>query len=328
MVLTTEIMDRVLPDGFSDWRPRNEQAVNKAQALRARDGGEGPFSRSYFWQKCLTHRLREERNWLSLSLTGLEYSNEWLEQAVGFIEVDASIVHDEAIQQASRGTGYFFGAILYDHRDNPEKARLTSLDFGELDGMLKGIPTIRLAAADILHGPHLAGATSSCWASLRNLKNQPDHILTVKHAIAGLRKGQRVAMAGGGSSTLIEFCEGSVDAALIKPHQALTSMQSVKLDVDPAVGSDITFTGAGSNQRTGKITKTWVFPTDSSAYDAQRVHFDVAGVQGDSGALVRLAATGEAVGLYTGIKVGRSTQSGMSQAIWQATELLKIDLYE
>jgi hypothetical protein len=100
------------------------------------------------------------------------------------------------------------------------------------------------------------------------------------------------------------------------------------MDVDPAVGSDVNFTGAGTSQRSGRITKTWVFPTDADPYDPQRVHFDVTGVQGDSGALVRLASTGEAVGIYTGTKVGQSTQSGMSQAIWQATELLGIEIYE
>jgi hypothetical protein len=135
-------------------------------------------------------------------------------------------------------------------------------------------------------------------------------------------------MAAGGFGTLEDYCDGSVDAALVQPPSGASSALTLSLDVDPAIGLDVSFIGAGTPQRSGRITKTWVFANNSDPYDPQRVHFDVMGAPGDSGALVRLDATSEAVGIYTGIKAGRSTQSGMSQAIWQATDLLAIDLYE
>lgn len=327
MPLTLEIMAQVLPTEPPPWEPRTETERHKADLLRARDGGDGPFSRGYFWQKHITSQLREARNWLSDSLTALAYPHGLLQQAVGYIEIDQSFATDEAVQRAARGTGYFFGAIIYDHRGG-EVGLAASRDIGELDASSGGIPAVRLAAADILHAPHPVGATSSCWAAKRGNGGAVRYLLTAKHAVAGLGRGQTVAMAGGGLGKLTDFCDGSVDAAIVEPPSSATSATPLAMDIDPAIGSDVNFIGAGTPQKAGRITKTWVFPADPDPYDPQRVHFDVAGVAGDSGALVRLASTGEAVGIYTGVKAGRSSQSGMSQAIWQATELLDIDLCE
>lgn len=327
MSLTLEVMARVLPPGRPPWEPSTAAERRKAEFLRARDEGDGTFSRGYFWQKHLTSQLREARSWLSDSLTGLAYPHDLLRQAVGYIEIDAAFASDEAVQRAARGTGYFFGAIVYDHRGDADGLP-SSRDIGQIDEASRGIPAVRLAAADIPHAPHPAGATSTCWTAKRRNGGFIRYSLTAKHAVAGLGRGQTVAMAGGGFGRLVDFCDGSVDAALFEPPSGPRSAIPLAMDIDPAVGLDVNFIGAGTPLRAGRITKTWVFPTDPDPYDPQRVHLDVTGVPGDSGALVRLTSTGEAVGIYTGIKSGRSSQSGMSQAIWQAAELLNIDLYE
>lgn len=327
MPLTLEVMVRVLPPRLPPWEPKTVAEQHKVEFLRARDEGDGPFTRGYFWQKHLTEQLREARNWLSDSFTALAYPHPLLQQAVGYIEIDAAFAFDEAVQRAARGTGYFFGAIVYDHRGGAD-GLASSLDIGQINDASRGIPAVRLAAADVPHAPHPAGATATCWAAKRGNGSWIGYLVTAKHAVAGLGRGQTVPIAGGGHGKLIDFCQGAVDAALVEPPSGVSSPTSLAMDIDPAVGLDVNFVGAGNSQKSGRITKTWIFPSDSNAYDAQRVHFDVIGAQGDSGALVRLASTAEAVGLYTGIKAGRSSQSGMSQAIWQAAELLDIDLYE
>lgn len=327
MTLTLEVMQRVLPSGFPPWQPRTEIENEKAQYVRSRDGGDGPFSRGYFWQKHLTAQLREARSWMSDSLTALAYPHEFLQQAVGFIEVDSSLISDESVMTASKGTPYFFGAVVYDHRGGTDGLS-TSRDIGLIDDASQGMPAVRLAAADILHAPHPAGATAACWAAQRGSSGHIRHLVTAKHAVAGLGRGQTVPMAGGGHGTLIDYCDGSVDAAIVEPPSGSISSSALTMDIDPPVGLDVHFVGSGNIQKSGRITKTWIFPDDPDPYDAQRVHFDFTGVPGDSGALVRSTGTGAAVGIYTGIKSTRSRQSGMSQAIWQASELLGIDLYE
>jgi len=330
MTLSLEIMASVLPSDLPPWRPSTESEWRKAEALQVRDGGQGIFTRGYFWQKHLIELLRENRSWMSDSLTALAYPHELLEQAVGYIEVDAAIDSDPMIREASKGTGFFFGAVVYDHRGKVDPAYdlPQSVDIGQINVASAGLPAVRLAAADIAHAPDPVGATAACWAAKRGTVSAIQEILTVKHAFSGLTQGQRVAMASGGFAILEDFCEGSVDAALVEVANTARSHSPLMMDPDPAIGMDVEFTGATSSRRTGKITKTWVFPFDSDPYDPQRVHFDVTGAAGDSGALVRLSATGEAVGIYAGIKAGFSSQSGMSQAIWQATELLNIELYE
>lgn len=328
MPLTLETMLQVLPGGQPPWDPGSEDEKRKVDRLAARDGGDGPYTRGYLWQKYLTEQLREKSSWMSDSLTGLGFPNPLLQQAVGYIEFDVSFAGDEQVERAARGTGYFFGAILYDHRGNGEGFDRTSLDIGQVADGANGIPAVRLAAADVYHAPDPAGATATCWAADKQDSSNPCYILTAKHAVAGLGKGQRVAMASGGFAKLHDFCESSVDAAVIEPNTGPTAPVALAIDADPAVGLGVSFDGSVSSRLSGRITKTWIHPTDSDAYDPQRVLFDVTGVKGDSGALVRLDSTGEAVGIYTGIKKGRSSQEGMSQAIWQATDLLNIDLYE
>ena len=328
MPLTLEVMLQVLPPSLPPWNPRTKSEDRKAEILRERDGGDGPYSRGYFWQKHLTEQLRTSRSWMSDSLTALAYPDKLLQQAVGYIEFDASFHDDEEIVRASRGTGYFFGAVLFDHRGGGDGIGPKSRDIGQIDDASRGIPAARLAAADIAHAPHPAGATATCWAAKKGDGGCVDYIVTAKHAVTGLGRGQRIAMAGGGFGTLNDFCDSSVDAALVEPASGSTNAVALPMDIDPAVGLSVSFIGSLSAQRSGRITKTWIHPTDSDPYDPQRVLFDVTGVAGDSGALVRLDSTAEAVGIYTGIKTAGSTQIGMSQAMWQATDLLDIELYE
>jgi hypothetical protein len=261
-----------------------------------------------------------------MSLTGEIYNPPLYQQAVGYIEVDASFASDPMVLDAERGTGYVFGAILYDHRGLGSGIAV-SRDIGGLDEAASGIPAVRMAAADIHHAPDPVGATATSWASRRG-EDDVRHIVTAKHAVVGLARGQAVAFAGGGFGTLVDFCDGSVDAALVTPPASPPPVVQLVINPDPPIGLDMNFTGAMSRKKSGTITKTWLFPNDPDPYDAQRVHFDVTGAPGDSGALVRLTATGEAIGIYTGIKTGRSSQSGMSQGIRQAAELLDIEMYE
>lgn len=327
MPLTLEIIERIVPPGLPPWKPRTDKEQRKAEYLRSQEGTDGPLIRSYFWQKYLTEKIRDRRSWLSDSLTALAYPDELLQQAIGFIEIDASFASNSLVQRATAGTSYFFGAILYDHRAGQEGLH-EALDIGGIEDSAKGIPAVHFPAADILHAPHPAGATASCRAAKRGSKQEVRYFVTAKHSVLGLGRGQRVPLEGGGFGSLVDYCAGAVDAALIgSPCRAISS-NSLAIDIDPAIGSDVYLIGSGGGQKSGRITKTWVFPTDTDPYDPQRVHFDFTGVHGDSGALVRLAATDEAIGIYTGIKQGRSTQSGMSQAIWQAVELLDIKLFE
>lgn len=327
MTLTAEIMYRVLPADRPPWEPSTPEEADKASWLSLRDGGDGPFTRGYFWQKYLTRVLRENRGFVSDSLVRLGFPEPGLEMAVGYIEVDIAFAGEEIVRQASKATGYFFGAVLYDHRAGSDGDIRSVVDLGQLAEPLKGVPAVRMPAADIPHAPNLANATAACWTA-KTGSGKVDGILTAKHAIAGIARGRNVAMAGGGFGKLVDFCDGSVDAAVIDPPSRPNNPVSLPMDVDPMIGLGIEFNGVTSGLKSGTISKTWVFPTDDDPYDPQRVHFDITGKPGDSGALVRLVSTGAAIGIYTGVKTGASTRSGMSQAIWQATSLLNIDLFE
>ncbi|WP_376697547.1 trypsin-like peptidase domain-containing protein [Wenzhouxiangella sp. EGI_FJ10305] len=328
MSLSLELMNSVLPRGVPAWEPRNHVEERSIDRLRRIDGGDGIFSRSYYWQKRLSYLLLEADSWLSDSLTALAYPDISLGLSVGFVPVDRSFASEEIVQQAARGTRYFFGAILYDHRANADPFFSRALNLGTIDEAFEGVPAVGAPAVDIPHTPGISGALGTCWAIERGADRVPEHFITAKHAVSGKDRGQTVALSGGGYGSLVAYCDGAVDAALIKSSLIPLSYRPLPINADPVIGSEVEFVDAKSQIKAGRITNVWVFPGNSDAYDAHRIHFDVAGSHGDSGALVRDAASGQAVGIYTGLKRVGTFNSGMAQGIWQATELLDVDIYD
>lgn len=273
--------------------------------------------------------LRDHRGWATDVLTARGADDPFLEPAVGFIEWEPFFAQ-AGLAPDPQATGYLFGAVLYDQRHGAEAIR-PAADFGQVEPALLGVPLLHLRVADIAHGPpHLANATSACWAALRSDGNAR-HALTAKHAVAGKRVGQTVAFQGHANfGKLTGFCDSSVDAAIVEaPVRPVGTLSPLAVEDEPAIGDDVEFTGAQSGTCSGKVTRTHIFPQDPAPYDPQRVYVDMQGVAGDSGALLRLQGSGAAVGIYTGIKnSGSGTSFGQSQYMSQATALLDIDLYE
>ncbi|KIT16623.1 hypothetical protein [Jannaschia aquimarina] len=340
MSLTLETMLRALPPDMPPWEAGTEGERDKVASLRDRDGGAGPLSRGYAWQKWLTRYLRENGPNVASGFgvdTGVPsdrmdrkgYVAPQAEFAVGYVETDVAASRDTRVRDAAKGTGYVFGAALYDHRggDVTDPVVAEFIPVGSPGAGIQ-LPVVRLVAAEVLHAPDPSNATAACWASDARTHMMPNRVLTAKHAVNGLAPGDNVAMADGSMGQLVTFCPAGVDAAMIECGARRPAPVPLDIDPDPAVGEEVSFHGAVSGTVSGRITRTWIFPDNSSAYDAHRIHLDETGKAGDSGALLRLKSDRRAVGLYTGIKHGRSTQTGMAQAIWQVTDLLGLDLHE
>lgn len=327
MTLTNEIISRVLPVRDAPWSPERPAEFGKVEKLAASGTFADLLRRSYFWQKALTRFMRENRDWASDSLTGRSAGHESISFAVGFIELDMTMRSSAPLVEACNGTDYFFGALVLDS-DAAEPLQ-QQIDAGQLDPAMAKIPVAYLNVSDEFDAPPaLVNATAACWAAPVNLA-VVQNVVTAKHAIAGLRRGQNVSFRNSRPGILVDFCPSSVDAALVEsPLQPTYAPTPIVIDEEPVNGEDVEFTGDQSGTRSGKITKTWVFPDDLSEFDPQRVYTDFRGQPGDSGSLVRNAVTRDAVGIYIGKKRSRSTVFGQSQYLAQATHHLNINLFE
>lgn len=332
MTLSNEIISKILPDKEAPWSPNSPLENEKFASFRNSDrfGDFGELrQRSYAWQKALTKLIRDKKDWAADSLTGRASEDESLEFAVGFVEFDASLKSTDLTSEVAKGTGYFFGAVVFDKLHSTSRSFRLELNSGQIDERFTHIPVVYLNVSEIADTtPSLSNATVGSWAAERS-DGIVDDVITAKHAVSGCAISQNVSFSGGAAGRLVAFCPSSVDAALIEsPVIPKNTPPLLTVDQEPVIGESVEFVGDVSGYKSGKITKTWVFPDDLSEYDPQRVYLDFRGRPGDSGSMVKNSKTGDAVGIYVGKKKGKTSYYGQAQYLYQATEHLNVDLYE
>lgn len=332
MTLSNEIISKILPEREAPWSPDSPLENEKFASFRNTDryGDFGDLrQRSYAWQKALTRLLRENSDWATDSFTARGSEDKNFEFAVGFVDFDASLKSSELAYEVTKDTGYFFGAVVFDKLHSSGKPFRLELNAGQIDERFTNIPVVYLNVAEIADSPPtLTNATVGSWAAERG-DGIVDDIITAKHAVSGLAINQNVSFSGGASGRLVAFCPSSVDAALVEsPVMPKNAPPLLTVDQEPVIGESVEFVGDVSGYKSGKITKTWVFPDDLSEYDPQRVYLDFRGRPGDSGSMVKNAKTGDAVGIYVGKKKGKTSFYGQAQYLYQAAEHLNVDLYE
>ncbi|HYW64796.1 MAG TPA: hypothetical protein VE865_16520, partial [Bradyrhizobium sp.] len=316
------------PDGRPEATPsRSEEAARLAE-LEGQTGREAMLPRILAWQILIAETLRNNLSRVADTLTRIGW-DESFELVVGYVALAPAQYADQLIGDARRNEDHVFGAALFDYRGRHDRPTRRSMDMGELDHRLRGLPLVYVPVANVFHTvPDVYLATSTCWAA-NSPGGKPDHILTAAHNVSWQGPGRRVAFNGGLTGQVVQSTTHPVDAALIAPNFS-PSVLSAQIAVEPVpvLTEPFSFDGSKSGAVYGKVTLVHVVPGVAHPYSPQRVYLDTAGQSGDSGALVRSRRSGRALGIYTGTLKARGVTYIHSQAMEQACTLLAIDLWE
>lgn len=179
-----------------------------------------------------------------------------------------------------------------------------------------------------MHAPHPTVATSACWA--RCNAHGTWGVLTAGHAVAGLAPGASVPFGGGGAGTLLRSAFQPVDAAFVQLAAAPVACAPLATLGFPTAGHPVDV-----HTQRGAVGRTVVDVMNTFGVVRTRqigIHFsiDTAFTGGDSGALVRVASGGEAVGLYRSLMRTPSARHpvvGLVQNFEQATYALDVRAY-
>lgn len=244
---------------------------------------------------------------------------------VGFIPLSDSVPEHQSVGLEARNIGWLFTmAILFEGPEHECRARTMELDSDY------HFPLIYLPVRRIEHAPpNVDGATSACWArSNKFLANGDEGVLTAKHAVRGLARGDPVDLDDGDTGTLTDYSDGNVDAALVATDSFPTRTTARDIVDEPINGDDAYFDGAETGSTiTGQIMSTWYFPDNPDPYNPMRIFLDEHGKEGDSGALVCDKTSGDALALYVGEISANGQDMGMCQYLRQAVDLLDIEIF-
>ena len=190
-------------------------------------------------------------------------------------------------------------------------------------------PVLVQHPVEILHSPTIrpAAGSSGCWAYSRagRTKRGPG-MLTAKHVL-GEATGGRIPLTDGTFADILDIAPDGIDAALISTPETVGQRQLV---VQPLVApwAEVEFVGAVTGVHRTKIKSI----TDTrgilgSSFLPCRLFLGKHGAGGDSGALVRDAATGAAVGIYMGELLDPvGTSEGIAQHMYQAQLIMDLAL--
>jgi hypothetical protein len=239
------------------------------------------------------------------------------------------------IQEADN-RNYTFGVVVGIEDDG--RGIIFRQEFSQLVRLDESFPVIcerRTIREDAPPNP-LGSATSSCYARplatkrFRSGVTWTDGILIARHVLnaLGTTPGIIVPMTTGTASIADIDSSTTIDAAIldITPFGIPASANRLPVSTLTPPGAKISVRGALS-QFNADVLRVM----DDSKYfgnmSAHRVFIDAFGVSGDSGALVKSVATGDAIGIYIGAHPQQPLE-GIVQWMRQVTEYFEVDLYD
>ena len=201
-------------------------------------------------------------------------------------------------------------------------ARPLWVDFPRLRTRL---PLVVVDVERELHGaPNLVGATTTCYAVRGNVPG----IIVAGHSVVNSRPGDLLDLDDGSRGYLGLSRYQPIDAAFIELPYALSHLSDLPVVDYPTVGDDVIVQTRGGEQhrQVAQVSNTIVSPNFSD-YPIV-LYLDRGCSRGDSGALIRLDRTREAVGIYTGTHRARDPYIpealGIAQNMAQAVYALGV----
>lgn len=187
------------------------------------------------------------------------------------------------------------------------------------------LPLVVVRVERELHGaPNLVGATTTCYAMRGNVPG----IIVAGHSVVNSRPGDLLGLDDGSHGYLGLSRYQPIDAAFIELPYALSHLSDLPVVDYPTVGDDVIVQtrGGGQHRQVAQVSNTIVSPNFSD-YPIV-LYLDRGCSRGDSGALIRLDRTGEAVGIYTGTHRRRDPRIpealGIAQNMAQAVYALDV----
>ena len=198
--------------------------------------------------------------------------------------------------------------------------------------LLVGFPRLRTSLPLVvvrverkLHGaPNLVGATTACYAMRGNVPG----IIIAGHSVVNSRPGDLLGLDDGSHGYLGISRYQPIDAAFVELPYSLSHLRDLPLVDYPTVGDDVIVqTRSGRQHRQVVQVGNTIVSPNFSDYPIV-LYLDRGCSRGDSGALIRLDRTGEAVGIYTGTHRARDPRIpealGIAQNMAQAVYALGV----
>ena len=325
MPITKEQMRALLPKVRP---PKYELTDSERTTLnRLIKRNEELLQTAFLWNRYLTNRLMGRRviyeKRLFDSWWGVPYPYGY---TIGFVPIGEYLPNSELIGDAARRIGWVYG-IARMFEGNPEECSVSAFD---VDGEFR-VPVVSLPGIYQEHSPpNPFHATSGCWAVRGADAAIGDlGVLIAKHAIKGLTRGSSIPLDNGNFGTLIDFCPGSIDGALLGVNGVPpTTKSQITILKNPVDGEIVHFDGVKTKGASGQIVSSFYFPDNPDPYNTMRVYLDFYGQQGDSGALVYDTNSGGGVAIYTGVFPTGGKMLGRCQYLKQATDLMNLTIYE
>lgn len=330
MSLTDALIDRLLPRDLPPDHAVSDAAERRLGEIDA-TATDDLLIRALVWQDFLHAVVADSANRIADMLTFRGMDVYRFEMYVGFVPLSVSDFLDDKVNRARRGTDYVFGGVLFDFQAlaDPGTA-LTSIDLGEIDPRLAGLPMLRKSASLDFHSPpNLVNATATAWASNR-LTPSVDYILTAAHCVNWQQNGQTVTLSSGRQTAVFDCATYPIDGALLDAfNMSPATRTSLPVEPMPVVGEAFEFVGRSSPGGVqGRLTMIHVLPGVTSSFSPARLQLDRPGLHGDSGALVRSRVSGRGLALYSGLIVTPQVSYAVSQGLQQLCDLFEIDLWE
>jgi hypothetical protein len=317
MPLSAPAMDRLLPPG----RPPEGGTPDALypDLSEVEGGADGPEGRALLWFCYLSYIYRSELDAVRKHFSLSDTKDYLVQPSVGFFPLDNNLGKIPA-SPATRELSYFFGAVLYD-------MRAESAELGPF--RLPSTPSFEVYRFPIVFVPDQpldpANAASTCWAESQS---GIQGVLTCKHAVAGISRNGAVRMVDGSTGALVDFTDGSVDAAFIKTGSGLPiDAESMAIMDRPKEKNEVLVYFRSVGVINAQILNAWYFPDNSDAYNPMRLFIDTWAQSGDSGSLVSMQRSKKGAGIYTGRMQGNNTTQGVCQYLKQAVDLLKVSAF-
>jgi hypothetical protein len=184
---------------------------------------------------------------------------------------------------------------------------------------------------DVLHAPRTQpyGGSATCWAVARASRDRiGPGLLTAKHVVADM-VADSVRLSDGTSGRILDLAPDGIDAAIVATGEQ-PGNRTLPVQRLVAPWTDVEFSGSVTGLHRTKVKDmTDTRGIFSSPYLPCRVFLGDYGQRGDSGALIRDATTGEAIGIYMGeAQDPVGTREGIAQHMYQVQLVMDLELCE